>query len=163
MSRNRESTTPEMWVQLRGKNAPNTATHMPVTSPMSDIKRQSTMGGGAHLPSHRTNPGIASHFADLLAMSLRSGPLQYKHFRVSFPDERVVQVTIDRQPKLNCIDKATSREIAEIWERFDQDETLWVGIITGAGRAFCTGADLHGRPPLMNLPPRFWCGELALI
>lgn len=53
-------------------------------------------------------------------------------------------MTLDRLEKLNCIDKATSREIQEVWELLDQDEDLWIGIITGAGRAFCTGADLKG-------------------
>ena len=77
-------------------------------------------------------------------MSLRSRNLNYKHFNVSFPDTKIVQVTLNRPDKLNCVDKATSREIAEIWELFDQDESLWVGIITGIGRAFCTGADLQG-------------------
>jgi enoyl-CoA hydratase/carnithine racemase len=77
--------------------------------------------------------------------SLRDKPLQFQHFNVSFPAEHVVQVTINRPDKLNCINKATSREIADIWERLDQDESLWVGIITGVGRAFCTGADLHGK------------------
>jgi enoyl-CoA hydratase/carnithine racemase len=76
--------------------------------------------------------------------SLRSRPLHFRHFYVSFPQERIVQVTLNRPEKLNCIDKATSREIQEIWEIFDQDESLWVGIITGTGRAFCTGADLQG-------------------
>lgn len=84
--------------------------------------------------------------------SLRSQALRFRHFSVTFPGEHIVQVTLDRQDKLNCVDKATSREIAGIWEQFDQDESLWVGIITGAGRAFCTGADLIGesarrRPP----------------
>lgn len=77
-------------------------------------------------------------------MSLRSRPASYEHFSVSFPHERVVQVTLTRTDKLNSINKATSREIQEVWELFDQDESLWVGIITGTGRAFCTGADLHG-------------------
>ncbi|RKU40154.1 hypothetical protein DL546_001305 [Coniochaeta pulveracea] len=66
----------------------------------------------------------------------------FENFDVTFPDERIVQVTINRPQKLNCIDKATSREIAKIWDLLDNDENLWVGIITGAGRAFCTGADL---------------------
>ncbi|KAK5790143.1 hypothetical protein VI817_007430 [Penicillium citrinum] len=77
-------------------------------------------------------------------MSLRSRALNYENFIVSFPNERILQVTLNRPQKLNSIDKATSREIQEIWELFDRDETLWVGIITGKGRAFCTGADLQG-------------------
>lgn len=76
--------------------------------------------------------------------SLRSQAPRFRHFSVTFPGEHIVQVTLTRQDKLNCVDKATSREIAGIWEQFDQDESLWVGIITGAGRAFCTGADLIG-------------------
>lgn len=71
-------------------------------------------------------------------------PQHFQNFSVTFPDERVIQVTLTRTDKLNCIDKATSREISKVWERLDDDETLWVGIITGKGRAFCTGADLGG-------------------
>jgi enoyl-CoA hydratase/carnithine racemase len=78
-------------------------------------------------------------------MSLRSRSPRFQHFHISFPQEHIIQVTLNRPEKLNSINKATSREIAEIWECFDQDESLWVGIITGVGRAFCTGADLHGR------------------
>jgi enoyl-CoA hydratase/carnithine racemase len=77
-------------------------------------------------------------------MSLRSRPLRFQHFHVSFPHDKIVQVTLNRPEKLNSITKATSREIQQIWELFDQDESLWVGIITGVGRAFCTGADLQG-------------------
>ena len=76
---------------------------------------------------------------------LRLGKLKFQYFYVSFPQDRVVQVTLNRPDKLNCIDKATSREIQTVWELFDQDESLWVGIITGNGRAFCTGADLKGK------------------
>jgi enoyl-CoA hydratase/carnithine racemase len=82
------------------------------------------------------------HDSSQLTMSLRSRPLKYQHFDVSFPTERVLLVTLNRTEKLNCLDKATSQQIQEVWERFDKDESLWVGIITGKGRAFCTGADL---------------------
>ncbi|KAK3353927.1 ClpP/crotonase-like domain-containing protein [Lasiosphaeria hispida] len=101
-------------------------------------------------------------------MSLRSRPLRFRHFTVTFPEEQILLVTITRPEKLNCINKATSREIADIWEAFDNDDSLWVGIITGEGRAFCTGADLHewnamnqagvvndmGAPGLAGLPRR---------
>jgi 1,4-dihydroxy-2-naphthoyl-CoA synthase len=79
-----------------------------------------------------------------IAMSLRTRGGSYKNFTVTFPRPKVIQVTLDRPEKLNCIDNPTSKEIAKIWEQFDEDETLWVGIITGNGRAFCTGADLAG-------------------
>ena len=82
-------------------------------------------------------------------MSLRTRGGSYKNFTVTFPRPKVVQVTLDRPEKLNCIDNPTSREIAKIWEEFDEDETLWVGIITGNGRAFCTGADLAGMSRLV--------------
>ncbi|WPH04750.1 ClpP/crotonase [Acrodontium crateriforme] len=68
---------------------------------------------------------------------------QYPHFLVTFPRERVIQVTLNRTAKLNCINKKTSQEIEHIWKVLDEDEGLSVGIITGVGRAFCTGADLE--------------------
>lgn len=83
-------------------------------------------------------------------MSLKSKLLDFKHFQVSFPDDHIIQITLNRTDKLNCIDKATSQEITEIWQQFDQDESLWVGIITGTGRAFCTGADLQGKLTTYN-------------
>lgn len=103
-------------------------------------------------------------------MSLRSrSPLRFRHFFVTFPHERVVQVTLNRPDKLNCIDKTTSGEIQKIWESLDEDEGLWVGIITGVGRAFCTGADLHGtykgqrprrsQPAPLSLEPRSLSGD----
>jgi enoyl-CoA hydratase/carnithine racemase len=82
-------------------------------------------------------------------MSLRTKAGSYENFTVTFPRPKVVQVTLDRPKKLNCIDNGTSKEIAKIWEQFDEDETLWVGIITGNGRAFCTGADLAGMSRLV--------------
>lgn len=75
----------------------------------------------------------------------RARPPQYQHFIVSFPHDRIIQVTLNRPEKLNCVNKSMSREIQEVWELFDQDDSLWVGIITGSGRAFCTGADLQGK------------------
>lgn len=96
---------------------------------------------------HTPDPSPGPHHApgnSRQAVPLRSQPLKFQHFQVTFPQEQVVQVTLNRPDKLNCVDKATSREIAEVWEAFDQDESLLVGLITGVGRAFCTGADLHG-------------------
>ncbi len=49
-------------------------------------------------------------------MSPTRQPVRYKHFDVSYPGEHILQVTINRPDKLNCIDKTTSGEIAQIRE-----------------------------------------------
>jgi enoyl-CoA hydratase len=58
------------------------------------------------------------------------------------PDGEVVVVTIDRPERRNAVDAATAAELAEAFRRFDADDGLLVAILTGAGGAFCSGADL---------------------
>lgn len=54
----------------------------------------------------------------------------------------VAVVTIDR-PKANAIDSVTSRAMGETFASFEQDPSVRVAIVTGAGeRFFCAGWDL---------------------
>jgi crotonobetainyl-CoA hydratase len=54
----------------------------------------------------------------------------------------VLTVTLDR-PKANAVDVATSRALHAAFARLEDDPTLRVGIVTGAGdRFFCAGWDL---------------------
>lgn len=54
----------------------------------------------------------------------------------------VLEVTINR-PKANAIDAATSRELGQIFDEFERDDSLLVAILTGAGdRIFSAGWDL---------------------
>lgn len=34
-------------------------------------------------------------------------------------------------------------ELARVWDYFDSNDALWVGVLTGNGRAFCAGNDLR--------------------
>ncbi len=54
----------------------------------------------------------------------------------------VFVVTIDRPEVRNAVDAATARALADAFRGFDSDEGLRVAILTGAGGAFCAGADL---------------------
>ncbi len=57
--------------------------------------------------------------------------------------DHVLEVTINRPEVMNALHPAANRELAEIWDEFQNDADLWVGIITGAGdRAFSAGNDL---------------------
>ncbi len=58
-------------------------------------------------------------------------------------DGKIATITIDRPEAMNAMDCDTSRQLAEAFQDFDQDDHLLVAILTGAGdKAFSAGADL---------------------
>ena len=57
-------------------------------------------------------------------------------------DGRVTVVTIDRPEVRNAVDRATADALAEAFRAFEDDADRDVAILTGAGGAFCAGADL---------------------
>ena len=57
----------------------------------------------------------------------------------------VVIITLNRPDALNSINRQLRAELSEAITQFDEDPGAYVGIITGAGRAFCAGRDLKER------------------
>jgi enoyl-CoA hydratase len=55
----------------------------------------------------------------------------------------VLVMTLNRPEVRNAVDAATSRALADALDRLDGDDSLAVGIITGAGGSFCAGMDLR--------------------
>jgi enoyl-CoA hydratase/carnithine racemase len=70
-----------------------------------------------------------------------------KYLIVTFPAPRIVLITMNRPSQLNAMNVDASREFGLIWPWFDGEPNLSVAIITGAGRAFCAGADLKQGAP----------------
>ena len=58
---------------------------------------------------------------------------------------RIGYVTLNRPDTLNAVNKALEQHLAEALHSLDMDEEAWVGILHGAGRAFCSGADVKER------------------
>ncbi|MBZ5610497.1 MAG: crotonase/enoyl-CoA hydratase family protein [Acidobacteriia bacterium] len=54
----------------------------------------------------------------------------------------VLVVSINRPEVRNAVDASTAQALADAFRRFDADDSLRVGILTGAGGTFCAGADL---------------------
>jgi E-phenylitaconyl-CoA hydratase len=72
-------------------------------------------------------------------------------------DGNVATITYHRPDSLNAINGPMRQELNAAWERFRADEDAWVGIVTGAGRAFCAGADLvDGRGSVGEWSGSFW-------
>ena len=56
--------------------------------------------------------------------------------------ERTACITLNRPDKLNAIDHTMIRELGEAYRAAETDEEVWTLIVTGAGRALCSGADV---------------------
>lgn len=72
----------------------------------------------------------------------RTPPPGMQYALLSFPSPHVLLVTLNRPASLNCINSKGHVELHDLWEWFDDEPALRVAILTGAGRAFCAGADL---------------------
>jgi len=72
-------------------------------------------------------------------------------------DGHVATITYDRPEALNAINADLRDDLNAAWLKFREDEAAWVGIVTGAGRAFCAGADLRdGAGSAGTWPGSFW-------
>lgn len=56
----------------------------------------------------------------------------------------VLTITFNRPEARNAVNKALAEGVAAALDRLDEDDSLRVGIITGAGNTFCSGMDLKG-------------------
>jgi len=57
--------------------------------------------------------------------------------------DRIAWVVLNRPQAKNAIDLAMHDELCRAWEDFRDDDRVDVAILTGAGDAFCAGADLR--------------------
>ena len=55
----------------------------------------------------------------------------------------IVTITYNRPDKQNAINGQMRKELNDAWDKFSEDETAWVAILTGSGTTFCGGADLR--------------------
>ncbi|MFD2676909.1 enoyl-CoA hydratase-related protein [Camelimonas lactis] len=57
-------------------------------------------------------------------------------------DGPVMVITLNRPDKLNAFTGVMGMEIADAFQRADADDSVRAVVMTGAGRAFCAGADV---------------------
>jgi enoyl-CoA hydratase/carnithine racemase len=57
-------------------------------------------------------------------------------------DGHVATITYNRPDALNAIDSTMRADLNRAFARFRDEEDAWVAIVTGAGKAFCVGADI---------------------
>lgn len=83
--------------------------------------------------------------------------------------QHVAVVTLDRPDKLNALSGQLSAELRAVSAEIAADDDVWALVLTGAGRGFCSGADLTGARPERSEPSQNdrldemgWVGRQAL-
>src|ERR1700694_3904116 len=71
------------------------------------------------------------------ARSVASNPLILES-----KQDGIATLTLNRPDKLNAINKDLAIALNESLGRLTTDKSIYVVVITGAGRAFCSGGDL---------------------
>lgn len=97
-----------------------------------------------------------NHLSHIIMTALRSQPPTSEAYLVSYPAQYVVLLTINRPNVMNCIHSQGHWDMDAFFTWFDNEPSLRVAIITGAGpKAFCAGQDLieQGRFKV-NPPPK---------
>ena len=64
--------------------------------------------------------------------------------RYEIGEDGVATLTLDRAERMNAFTYTMAREWLEAIDAIDADDAVRVVIVTGAGKAFCAGADLSG-------------------
>jgi enoyl-CoA hydratase len=54
---------------------------------------------------------------------------------------RILKVTLNRPDRMNALDIVMHEELGELFGRIERDEDVDIVVLTGAGKAFCVGAD----------------------
>jgi enoyl-CoA hydratase/carnithine racemase len=61
-------------------------------------------------------------------------------------DDRIATITFNRPEQLNAVSPQMVGELRAAYAAAEADESVWIIIVTGAGRAFCAGADVTEIP-----------------
>lgn len=75
--------------------------------------------------------------------------MKFEHIAYEVAD-RVATITLNRPEKLNAFTGKMMRELHQAFDLADADDEVRAVIMTGAGRAFCAGADLSAGANTFN-------------
>lgn len=93
--------------------------------------------------------------------------MTYETIRYAVEDG-IATITLNRPDKLNAFNGRMIDDLLGAFDRIDADDVVRVAIVTGAGRAFCAGADLSDGAGSFALendaddPPRDGGGQVTL-
>jgi enoyl-CoA hydratase/carnithine racemase len=83
----------------------------------------------------------------------------FEQIRYELGGDGVLTLTLDRPERLNAFTERMGDELIEAFDRADADDAVRAIVVTGAGRAFCAGADLSAGAATFDFSAREARGE----
>lgn len=74
----------------------------------------------------------------------------YETLLIERKDNGIVVATLNRPDRLNAVNKQMHTELARISLDANEDDSVRVLVLTGAGRAFCAGGDFSSDSDVMT-------------
>ncbi len=74
--------------------------------------------------------------------------------------DNIAVITLNRPERLNALSAGLRKESLEVFAEARADDAVRAVILTGAGRGFCSGADIAAPPPAGSAPPTRTQAEL---
>jgi enoyl-CoA hydratase/carnithine racemase len=74
-------------------------------------------------------------------------------------EDGIATITLNRPEKMNAFTSKMRDELIAAFDESDRDDTVRAVIVTGAGRAFCAGADLSGGTNTFDYAARVAAGR----
>ena len=65
------------------------------------------------------------------------------HFQFEVDSKGIATITLNRPERLNALTFDVYRELTAFFADLRTETNIRVTVITGAGRAFCSGGDVH--------------------
>ena len=75
---------------------------------------------------------------------------RYERLKFDRPHAKVLRITLSSPLKLGAMDALMHKEVSEIWDDVERDESVHAVIITGEGNAFSAGGDLNHEREVAN-------------
>lgn len=75
-------------------------------------------------------------------------------------EDRIATITLNRPEKMNSITSDMRGALVETFRIADEDPDVRVIVVTGAGRAFCAGADVSGGSKTFDPQERGWAEDI---
>ena len=70
----------------------------------------------------------------------------FKHLLLDRPAPGVIRITLNNPSQMNAMTMGMHDEIVAIWSVIDEDPEIRCSIVTGAGKAFCSGGAVDAMP-----------------